>query len=80
MTFYAGIFIEGPAAGQYHSGPADKHTVDGCKYSHRVLVKFTGNAQTIDAWVPRGMTNAVALQRVFDAYQALHATEAGEAS
>jgi hypothetical protein len=64
---YAGICIEGPEAGVYRSGPKLRFSVEGFEYRHRVLVKFT-NGQSIEAWVPVGMTNATAVQRVFDAY------------
>jgi hypothetical protein len=68
MSHYSGMFIEGPSAGKYESSGLDRLIVDGFAYQHRMLVRFPRDGQTFGAWVPVGMSNATALQRIFDGY------------
>jgi hypothetical protein len=71
VSHYSGIFIDGPMAGVYGSSGLDSQTVDGFQYQHRVLVRFK-NGHVIGAWVPKKDTNIIALQKVFDVYEAAH--------
>jgi hypothetical protein len=54
-------------AGRHLVAALDRQAVEGFQYAYRVLVRFK-NGQSFGAWVPSKMTNAVALQRIFDGY------------
>ncbi len=67
MSYYSGVCVDGPMAGRHLIGAMDRQAVEGFQYAHRVLVRFK-NGQHFGAWVPDKMTNAVALQKIFDGY------------